>query len=89
MWEVTATGMDQATYDQSAPGLHEMVKKQPGFIIHVGVSVARRLDGGRGLGQPGAARIVVQRTRTRRISRQRCWMGFTTEYIQLHALVQP
>jgi hypothetical protein len=32
---ISATGTDQATYDQMATGLHEMVKKQPGFIIHV------------------------------------------------------
>src|SRR5271167_2270064 len=32
---ITATGMDRAAYDQVSPGLHELVKKQPGFIIHV------------------------------------------------------
>jgi len=29
-----AAGMDTATYDQISPGLTEMVKKQPGFIMH-------------------------------------------------------
>jgi heme-degrading monooxygenase HmoA len=32
---ISATGMDQVTYDQMAPGLHELVRKQPGFIMHV------------------------------------------------------
>ena len=32
---ISAAGMNQAPYDQAAPGLHELVKKQPGFIIHV------------------------------------------------------
>ena len=32
---ISAAGMNQAPYDLAAPGLHELVKKQPGFIIHV------------------------------------------------------
>ena len=32
---ISATGMDQATYDQMAPVLHPLLKKQPGFIMHV------------------------------------------------------
>jgi hypothetical protein len=32
---MTAAGMDAATYDQASALLAPMVKKQPGFIMHV------------------------------------------------------
>jgi heme-degrading monooxygenase HmoA len=32
---MTAAGMDTATYDQISPGLIELIKKQPGFLMHV------------------------------------------------------
>jgi hypothetical protein len=32
---MTAAGMDAATYDQASAQLAPLVKKQPGFIMHV------------------------------------------------------
>ena len=32
---IAVAGMDLAAYDQMAPALHALVRKQPGFIIHV------------------------------------------------------
>ena len=83
---ISATGMDQATYDQMAPGLHELVKKQPGFIIHI----AYPTPGGFGVGEVWESQ-----------AQQEAWFNehvkpnlpdssaMSTEYIQLHAVVQP
>jgi heme-degrading monooxygenase HmoA len=44
-------GMDTAAYDQVSPGLIELLKKQPGFILHVaypnpeGVTVSEIWEG--------------------------------------------
>jgi hypothetical protein len=32
---ISVAGMDQGAYDQMAPALHPLLKKQPGFIAHV------------------------------------------------------
>lgn len=32
---MTAAGMDAATYDQASTQLADLVKKQPGFMMHV------------------------------------------------------
>jgi hypothetical protein len=85
---ITATGMDQAAYDQASPGLHELVKKQPGFIIHV----AYPTPGGYAVGEVWDSQ-----------AQQESWFNdhakpnlpaalvdaMSTEYIQLHAVVQP
>ena len=83
---ISATGMDQATYDQMAPGLHELVRKQPGFIIHIAYPTA----GGFGVGEVWESQ-----------AQQEAWfnehvkpslpdsVAMSTEYIQLHAVVQP
>ncbi len=85
---IAAPGMDEAAYDQAAPGLHEMVKKQPGFIIHV----AYPTPGGFAVGEVWESQ-----------SQQESWFNehvtpnlpaelldrMTTEYFQLHAVVRP
>jgi hypothetical protein len=43
----TATGLDYSTYDQMAPGLHPLLKHQPGFIMHV----AYPISGGFAIGE--------------------------------------
>ncbi len=85
---ITATGMDQATYDQSAPGLHEMVKKQPDFIIHV----AYPSPGGLTVGEVWDSQAQQESWFNEHVAPNippALLDGFTTEYIQLHALVQP
>ena len=83
---ISATGMDQATYDQMSPGLHEQVKKQPGFVIHI----AYPTPGGFGVGEVWESQ-----------AQQEAWfnehvkpnlpdpVAMSTEYVQLHAVVQP
>jgi hypothetical protein len=83
---ISATGMVQATYDQMSPGLHELVKKQPGFIIHIAYPTA----GGFGIGEVWESQ-----------AQQEAWFkehvkanlpdssAMSMEYIQLHAVVQP
>ena len=85
---ITATGMDKAAYDQSAPGLHELVKRQPGFIIHVAYPT------------PGG--FTVSEIWENELE-QEAWFNehvrphmpaalldaMSTEYFHLHAVVQP
>jgi len=85
---ITATGMDRAAYDQASPELHELVKKQAGFIIHI----AYPTPGGFNVGEVWDSQ-----------AQQESWFNehvkpnlpaalsgaMSTEYIQLHALVQP
>jgi hypothetical protein len=82
----TAVGLDEATYDQMAPGLHPLVKKQPGFIIHVAYPI------------PGGF-IVSELWESK--AQHESWFNefvkpnlpdsdaMTTEYVELHAVVQP
>ena len=85
---ITATGMDAAAYDQVSPGLHELVKKQPGFVMHV----AYPTPGGFTVGEVWDSQ-----------AQQESWFNehvkpsppapildaISTECIQLHAVVQP
>ena len=83
---ISATGMDKATYDQMSPGLHELVKKQPGFIIHVAYPTA-----------DGFAVGEVWESQ----AQQETWFNghvkpnlpdpdaMSAEYFPLHAIVQP
>jgi hypothetical protein len=83
---VIATGMDQSTYDQLAPGLHPLLKKQPGFIMHVAYPV----PGGFAVGEVWESK-----------AQQETWYNefvtpklpdpdtISAEYFELHALVQP
>ena len=83
---ITANGMDHETYDQMAPALHPLVKQQPGFIMHVAYPV----PGGFVVGEVWDSQ-----------AQQEAWFSefvkpnlpdsssMTTEYIEVHALVQP
>jgi heme-degrading monooxygenase HmoA len=83
---ISAPGIDQAMYDQMAPGLHELLRKQPGFIMHV----AYPTSDGFYVGEVWESQ-----------DQQVAWFNehvkpnlpdpdaMSTEYIQLHAVVQP
>jgi hypothetical protein len=83
---ISATGMDKAMHDQMSPGLHELVKKQPGFIIHVAYPTA-----------DGFAVGEVWESQ----AQQETWFNghvkpnlpdpdaMSAEYFPLHAVVQP
>jgi heme-degrading monooxygenase HmoA len=78
--------MDQRTYDQMAPALHPVVKKQPGFIIHVAYATSE-----------GFAVGEVWETK----EQHEAWFneniapnlpsgdGTSVEYTDLHAVVRP
>ncbi len=83
---ISAPGMDQATYDQIAHGLHELMKMQPGFIFHI----AYPTPGGFTVGEVWENQ-----------EQQETWFNehvrpnlpapdaMSTEYFQIHAVVQP
>jgi heme-degrading monooxygenase HmoA len=83
---ITATGMDQATYDQMAPNLHPLVKQQPGFILHY----AYPTSSGFAIGEVWESR-----------AQQEAWFNtfvkpnlpesneMTTGYSEIHSVVQP
>ena len=58
----TPAGMDTATYDKISAGLIPLIKKQPGFLMHVAMS-RRRVLCRRGVGDPSAAPEMVRRER--------------------------
>jgi hypothetical protein len=80
--------MDEAADDEVSPGLHELVKKQPGFIIHV----VYPTPGGSTVGEVWDSQ-----------AQQEAWFNqhvkpnlpsavldvMPREYIQVHAVVQP
>ena len=85
---ITATGMDQAAYDQASPGLHELVKKQPGFIIHV----AYPTPGGYAVGEVWDSQAQQESWFNEHVAPNlpaALLDAMSTEYIQLHAVVQP
>jgi hypothetical protein len=60
---MTAAGMDEATYDQVSAQLAPLVKRQPGFIMHVAYPSPGGFSVGGDLGEPRSVRDVVQRER--------------------------
>jgi hypothetical protein len=82
----TAAGLDHSTYDQMAPGLHPLLKQQPGFIMHV----AYPIPGGFAIGEIWESQ-----------AQHESWYNefvapnlpdpdaMSTEYHELHAIVQP
>jgi heme-degrading monooxygenase HmoA len=83
---IAANGMDESTYDQMAPGLHPLLKTQPGFIMHV----AYPIPGGFAVGEVWESK-----------AQQETWYNefvtpnlpdpdaMSTEYFEIHAIVQP
>jgi hypothetical protein len=85
---ITAPGMDQGAHDQAAPGLHEMVKKQPGFIMHV----AYPTPGGLNIGEIWESQAQQESWFNEHVSPNlppALSGAMSTEYNQLHAVVQP
>jgi hypothetical protein len=75
-------------YDQAAPGLHEMVKKQPGFIMHV----AYPTPGGFNIGEIWESQAQQESWFNEHVSPNLppALLGtMSREYNQLHAVVQP
>ena len=85
---ISAAGMDKAAYDQAAPGLHELVKKQPGFIIHV----AYPTSDGFNVGEVWESQAQHDSWFKEHVSANlpsEVLDAMSTEYFELHAVVQP
>jgi hypothetical protein len=84
--KITATGLDQSAYDHMVPGVHPLLKQQAGFIIHVAYPI------------PGG--FAVNEVWESQAQHDAWYKEFvvpnlpdpnamSTEYIELHAIVQP
>ena len=84
--KISAAGMDKAAYDQMVPVVHPLLKKQPGIIIHV----AYPIPGGFAVDEVWESK-----------AQHETWFNefvkpnlpdpdaISTEYIELHSIVQP
>jgi hypothetical protein len=80
---MTAAGMDAATYDQASSQLSDMVKKQPGFMMHV----AYPSPGGFSVGEVWESQGQFETWFTGYV--QPNVPGIQHEVIELHAVLQP
>jgi hypothetical protein len=80
---MTAAGMDAAMYDQASTQLGELVKKQPGFMMHV----AYPIPGGFAVGEVWASQGQFETWFNENVKPN--VPGIQHEVIDLHAVVQP
>jgi len=81
---MSAAGMDLSNYDQAGEGLTELVKKQPGFIIHV----AYKAPDGVGVGEVWESREQSEKFFNENV-KPNVPFEIKREVIELHNLVQP
>jgi hypothetical protein len=81
---MSAAGMDLSNYDQAGEGLTELVKKQPGFIIHV----AYKTPDGVGVGEVWESREQSDKFFNENV-KPNVPFEIQREVIELHNLVQP
>jgi hypothetical protein len=80
---MTAPGMDAAAYDQVSTQLVDLVKKQPGFMMHV----AYPSPGGWSVGEVWESRGQFETWFNENVKPN--VPGIQDEVIELHAVVQP
>ena len=85
---IRATGMDKAAYDQAAPGLHELVKEQPGFIIHVAYPTSNGFNAGE-VWESKAQHDSWFKDHVSAKLPSEALDAMSTEYVELHTVVQP
>jgi heme-degrading monooxygenase HmoA len=78
-----AAGMDAATYDQVSKQLADLVKKQPGFVMHI----AYPSTGGFSVGEVWESRGQFETWFNENVKPN--VPGIEHEVIDLHAVVQP
>jgi hypothetical protein len=84
--KISATGMDQVIYDQMVPGLHPNLRRQPGFIIHV----AYPIPGGFAVDEVWESKTLHDAWYNKYVVPNLPDSGaMSTEYIELHAVLQP
>ncbi len=81
---MSAAGMDLSNYDQAGEGLTELVKKQPGFIIHV----AYKTPDGVGVGEVWESGEQSDKFFNENV-KPNVPFEIKREVIELHNLVQP
>ena len=81
---MSAAGMDLSNYDQAGEGLTELVKKEPGFIIHV----AYKTPDGVGVGEVWESREQSENFFNENV-KPNVPFEIKREVIELHNLVQP
>lgn len=80
---MTAAGMDEATYDQVSSQLVDLVKKQPGFMMHV----AYPSPGGFSVGEVWDSQGQFETWFTQNVKPN--VPAVQHEIIPLHAVIQP
>jgi heme-degrading monooxygenase HmoA len=80
---MTAAGMDAATYDQASAQLAGLVRKQPGFMMHV----AYPSPGGFSVGEVWESRGQFETWFSGNVKPN--VPGVQHEVIELHAVVRP
>jgi hypothetical protein len=80
---MTAAGMDTATYDQVSAHLTDLVKKQPGFMMHV----AYPSPGGFSVGEVWESRGQFETWFTENVEPN--VPAVQREVIELHSVIQP
>jgi heme-degrading monooxygenase HmoA len=80
---MTAAGMDAATYDHASTQLAALVKKQPGFMMHV----AYPSPGGFTVGEVWESRAQFETWFNENVEPN--VPGVQHEVIDLHAVIQP
>lgn len=81
---MTVAGMDAATYDQASAQLVAMVKKQPGFVMHV----AYPSPGGFSVGEVWESQGQFERWFNEHV-KPNVPGEIQHEVIELHAVAQP
>jgi heme-degrading monooxygenase HmoA len=80
---MTAAGMDAATYDQASTQLADLIKRQPGFMMHV----AYPTPGGFTVGEVWESRGQFETFFNQNVKPN--VPGVEYEVIELHAVVRP
>ncbi len=81
---MTVTGMDAATYDQVSTQLVALVKKQPGFMMHI----AYPSPGGFSVGEIWESRDQYEKWFNENV-KPNVPAEIQQEVIELHAVAQP
>ena len=81
---MSVAGMDAATYDQVSKELVDLVKKQPGFVMHV----AYPSPGGFSVGEIWESREQYEKWFNENV-KPNVPGEIQSEVIELHAVVQP
>jgi hypothetical protein len=81
---MSASEMETSNYDEASQGLTELVKKQPGFVIHVAYKTAD----GMGVGEVWESRQQYEKWFDENV-KPNVPFEIKQEFIELHNVIQP